>query len=126
MTTENGRIHPDHASPGMKIAEPVLDSSGQILIRVGETLTDRLIRRLVVRGVTEICILPEAPPEPVPQASETGGCSSPELPAADLNAVFARRFHRFEDNEIMRLIRELAEKHLLSSNNPCDAAQSPH
>jgi hypothetical protein len=126
MSTENRRIHPDHASPGMKVAEPVLDPSGQILIAVGEPLTERLIRRLVVRGVTEICILPEAPPKPIPQPSETGSDISPELPAEDLNEVFARRFHRFEGNEIMHLIRELAEKHLLSSNETCDAPQSPH
>ncbi|MDA1274688.1 MAG: hypothetical protein O2960_11650 [Verrucomicrobia bacterium] len=117
------RISLDQAQPGMIIAEPILDSGGQVLILGGEVLSDRLIRRLIVRGAKEIAIQgeePEAPPE-VPKTRKVKRAETEE----EIRELLDLRFQNFENHEIMQTIRALAEKHLvqkLGSSETGDAA----
>ena len=104
------RVSPEEAQPGMIVAEPILDSAGQVLFPKDEVLTDRHIRRLVVRGVTEISVQAEAP-EADPEAKLPA--SSAPMDEEALREQLAQRFRHFENNEIMQTIREVAEKHLM-------------
>jgi molybdopterin biosynthesis enzyme len=47
------------ASPGMRLATPVEDALGRVLINAGEELTDELILVLIRRGFHEIEVRPE-------------------------------------------------------------------
>ena len=96
----------------MIVAEPILDSSGQVLYPKGEVLTDRHIRRLVVRGATEISVQTEAPQA---ETESKSPANSAPMDEDALREQLAQRFKHFENNEIMQTIRDVAEKHLMRS-----------
>lgn len=122
------QIRLDQAQPGMILGESILDSGGQVLIGAGEALTDRLIRRLAVRGTREIGVqveeLAAAPDDP-----ETAG--SPETTRVkkaeteeEIRELLDRRFQHFENHEIMQTIRTLAEKHLIQNLGSSEIADT--
>lgn len=56
MTTRCQAIPITQAVAGSVLAEPVLDSRGQVLLGAYATLTDDLIRSLDSRGVSALCV----------------------------------------------------------------------
>lgn len=117
------RIATDQARPGMVLGEPVLDSGGQVLIPIGEVLTERQIRRLVLRGTTAIGIQAEeqteepAPTDPAPANVRR----NKPMTEQEIREQLDLRFHRFENHEIMGTIRRLAEKHLVQKLGDSEA-----
>ncbi len=129
MSSTIRRVSPEEAQSGMIVAEPVLDSGGQVLIPKDEILTDRNIRRLVLRGIPEISVQTEASGVDS-EASEADSevkstANAAPMDEAALRELLAQRFRHFEDNEIMRTIREVAEKHLMRALEPRET-EEPH
>lgn len=56
MTTRRQTVPITQAEPGCVLAEPVLDSHGQVLVAACTTLTTGLIEALGRRGVTALCV----------------------------------------------------------------------
>lgn len=56
MNADRHLIALTDAAPGDRLAEPVLDDQGQVLVGAGCELTAGLIQSLARRGVTGLCI----------------------------------------------------------------------
>lgn len=47
----------DHASPGMSLADEVLDKQGHVLLPAGTVLTEQLIHSLQNHGIQQVAIM---------------------------------------------------------------------
>lgn len=83
--------------PGMKLAKPVKNESGMILLGENTELSDSLIRRLENMNIESVSIIAEAQNE-----------KSPE----ELLAELAQRFNKTENEPHMGLIKRLFEEHI--------------
>jgi len=53
----------ENVQPGMRVAQPVFDSNGNVLVQQGITLSERYITRLAWRGITSIYVCNEIFPD---------------------------------------------------------------
>jgi len=83
--------------PGMKLAKPVKNESGMILLGENTELSDSLIRRLENMNIENVSIIAEAQNE-----------KSPE----ELLAELGQRFIKTENEPHMGLIKRLFEEHI--------------
>lgn len=83
--------------PGMKLAKPVRNESGMILLGENTELTEALIQRLEKMNIENVSIVAEAQNE-----------KSPEEQLAELSA----RFRKTENEPHMALLKRLFEEHI--------------
>ncbi len=93
------------AKPGMRLAKPVTDAGGALLVKEGMELTSEWLERLKARRVDSICI------------EDTSGPSSPEDREKALAAIdtdIDRMFAEAGGNDVMKLLAEYAKQFLKS------------
>ncbi len=92
----------EHLTPGARLARPVLNADGVLLLKAGETLTPKHIQVLHAWGVRDVDVEDEGA-----QAAEAAP-ASPEL-RRRAEAEIARRFRRADDGHpAMAKIRRVA------------------
>lgn len=93
------------AKPGMRLAKPVTDAGGALLVKEGIELTAEWLERLKVRRVDSICV------------EDAEGGASPEDREKALAAIDAdvdRMFADVANSEVMKLLAEYAKQFLKS------------
>lgn len=93
------------AKPGMRLAKPVTDAGGALLIKEGVELSAEWLERLKARRVDSICI------------EDTSGPASPEdreRTMAAIDADIDRMFAEVGGNDVMKLLAEYAKQFLKS------------
>lgn len=93
---------------GMKLAKPVTDSSGNILLKEGTELTARWIEILRSRKVYEVYIEEEG------NAPQGHSEEEKEDLRNKITQEIDRMFRDFEGNALMKHIAEAAKRYLIS------------
>ncbi len=94
------RITIEEAAPGMCLAKPATNSTGQTILAAGIELDEALIARVQGMGVSGIYV--EGP----------SGNGSEEKTLADLEQELDRRFRKAGGDPRLALIREAVRRHL--------------
>lgn len=92
------QIPVEEAQVGDRVAEPVRDESGRVLLPVGARLSPAVLSRLSGWGVREIA---------VERDGAAGGKST-----ADLIGELDRRFADHQDDALMMRIKAVAHRHI--------------
>jgi hypothetical protein len=93
------KVAPGSLEPGMKVAKPVVNTSGMVLLGENAELTPELIDRIRSMEVDGVWIQ---------------GLSKPSVPVEAALAELDRRFHLVADQPRMDVIRKAARKHIES------------
>lgn len=91
------RLPPTDLEPGMKLAKPVTNESGMVLLKEGTELTDSLIDKLRNMGVDAVYIK---------------GTSRPALPMEEMLSLLDKRFIRAEGDSNMAIIKKVVREHI--------------
>lgn len=101
------------ATPGMVLAEAVLDARGNVLVRRGVTLTEGSLKSLESRGIDRV-VIEEAGEE---AAAPVVGGSTGNLPSAVEQALAEKNkridvmFAGLGENTLMAALAEAAKRH---------------
>lgn len=93
------------AKPGMRLAKPVTDAGGAMLLQEGVELSPEWIHRLKTRRVDSICIEDASAPLSVEDREKAFAAID-----ADIDHMFADVI----GNEVMKLLAEYAKQFLKS------------
>ncbi len=91
------KIPAEQLRPGMKLARPLQNSSGMVLMAEGTELTEARITKIENMGVESVYI---------------DGPSRPAPPKEELLAALDGRFARTESNSHMALIKKAVREHI--------------
>jgi hypothetical protein len=91
------KIPVEQLKPGMKLARPLQNSSGMVLMAEGTELTEARISKIENMGVDSVFI---------------DGPSRPARPKEELLASLDRRFAKVEGNPNMALIKKAVREHI--------------
>lgn len=100
------RIRIEEAAPGMSLAKPATNSTGQTILAAGIELDEALIARIQGLGVSAIY---------VKEDSAEGG--SPEKTLADLEQELDCRFRKAAGDPAREMIREAIRQHLHATHD---------
>ncbi|MBM4123048.1 MAG: hypothetical protein FJ249_10715 [Nitrospira sp.] len=95
------RVSIDEAVPGMSLAKPATNSTGQTLVGAGTELDETLIARLQQMGVAMVY---------VKEPSDEGGAQAERL--ARLEQELDHRFRKAAGDPASEMIREVIRRHL--------------
>lgn len=87
----------DSLSPGMKLAKPVVNKAGMILLGEGTLITGVIIEKLNSMGVNSVYI---------------EGSSKPQKTIEDVMLEIDERFRKTENEPYMYLLKRLLKKHI--------------
>ena len=105
------------ARTGLVLGEPVLDSSGHILAKKGESLSSDLLGILQASGIRDI-LATEMSGAEGQEASTAPAFSQEEHEiACAVRVKLEVRFRRYPDQPIMQTLRNLAEKRLTQARS---------
>lgn len=91
------RIAPDKLQPGMKLAKPVTNSIGLVMLAEDTELTANLIEKIMDLGVPGVYVQ---------------GMTQPDTPKEDMLADLDRRFSNVEAEPYMEVIRQALREHI--------------
>jgi hypothetical protein len=91
------KIPVEQLKPGMKLARPLQNSSGMVLMAEGTELTEARISKIENMGVDSVFI---------------DGPSKPAQPKEDLLDALDRRFAKMGGNPQMSLIKKAVREHI--------------
>ena len=83
--------------PGMKIAKPVLNESGIVLLSEDTELTEAIIQKLKNMDVGSVYVK---------------GRSKPERPKEDVLLELHKRFEKIEHEPYMGMLKKVLKKHI--------------
>lgn len=83
--------------PGMKLAKPIMNDSGMVLLPQGTVLTDSHIRRIENMDLTAVSI--------------EGGNES-RKPKEEVLAEIDARFSQSEDQPLMQMMKRILKEHI--------------
>lgn len=93
------------AKPGMRLAKPVTDAGGALLLQEGVELSSEWLDRLKARRVDSICI---------DEAGAPISAEDRDKALASIDADVDRMFAGVTGNEVMKLLAEYAKQFLKS------------
>jgi hypothetical protein len=91
------KILVEQLKPGMKLARPLLNASGMVLMAEGTELTEARISKIENMGVDSVYV---------------DGLSKPARPKEELLASLDRRFAKVEDKPNMALVKKAVKDHI--------------
>ncbi len=91
------RVPINNLKPGMRLAKPILNDSGIVLIAEGTDLTFSLIQRLMSMGLSSVVI---------------EGKRAQTKPKEIVLKELSERFKKTEDKEYMNLLKEVMIEHI--------------
>ncbi|MCX7913122.1 MAG: hypothetical protein N2511_00910 [Thermodesulfovibrionales bacterium] len=91
------RISINNLKPGMKLAKPILNESGIVLIAEGTELSTASIQRLMTMGLSSVVI--------------EGKRTQPK-PKEVLLRELDMRFRKAENEELMKFLKEITIEHI--------------
>jgi len=91
------KIPLDNIHPGMRLAKPVMNENGMILLNEDTELTDILIERLKGMNLDGVFIK---------------GMSKPSVPKENMLSDIDKRFKMVENEPYMGLLRNILVKHI--------------
>jgi hypothetical protein len=91
------KIPVEQLKPGMKLARPLLNASGMVLMAEGTELTEARISKIENMGVDSVYI---------------DGPSKPARPKEELLVSLDRRFAKVEGKPNMALIKKAVKEHI--------------
>ena len=91
------KIPVDNLKPGMKLARPLLNSSGMVLMAEGTELTEARISKIENMGVDSVFI---------------DGPSRPLQPKEDLLGALEKRFAKTGTSPQMAMIKKAVREHI--------------
>jgi hypothetical protein len=101
----NRTISLSEAKAGMKVVKPVLDLTGNMLLREGTELTDAWIERLKARRVSQIVVEESDSRTPLSEEDK-------QRLRAEVDAGVDHMFEKVKEHPIMQQIQESARQHL--------------
>jgi hypothetical protein len=93
------KIATDKLEPGMKLAKPVINQNGMVILGEGTELTEKLIQHLQNMNVDGIFV---------------EGPSVQEVPLDEALASLEKRFETVHDKPYMELIKKVVRKQIES------------
>jgi hypothetical protein len=109
------RVSIDETAPGMSLAKPATNSTGQTLVGAGTELDEPLIARLRQMGVAAVY---------VKEPSEGGGMQAESL--ARLEQELDHRFRKAAGDPAGQMIREVIRRHLHAAHGGQPAVEESH
>lgn len=91
------KIPTEQLKPGMKLARPLQNSSGMVLMAEGTELTEARISKIENMGVDSVYI---------------DGPSRPARPREELLSALEERFRKVESNPHMAVIKKAVREHI--------------
>jgi hypothetical protein len=92
------KIEPDKLLPGMRLAKPILNRAGIVLLSEGTQLTENWIRRIQDMDLGEVVFIE--------------GKAEMDVPLDEMIAALEKRFQISKGNPSMELIKRAAERHI--------------
>ncbi|NPV04199.1 MAG: hypothetical protein HPY67_05640 [Syntrophaceae bacterium] len=91
------KIPVEQLRPGMKLARPLENASGMVLMAEGTELTEARISKIENMGIDSVTI---------------EGPSRPALPKEELLAALEERFRKVGNNPAMAVIKKAVKEHI--------------
>lgn len=92
------KIETDKLVPGMRLAKPVLNKGGIVLLGEGTELTENWIRRIQDMDLGESVFIE--------------GKAEMKVPLNEMISALEKRFHISKGNPYMELIKRATERHI--------------
>ncbi len=93
------KVKADKLLPGMRLAKPILNRAGIVLLSEGTELTETWIRRIEDMDLGEPVFVE--------------GKAEMEVPLEDMIAALEKRFRNSKGNPRMELIKKSVERHMI-------------
>jgi len=97
----------DELTPGMRVAEPVVNSQNVLLLKAGTGLTVKHIRTLRTWGVADVFI------EGVGKKEVSGGIATRPEAARAVEETLKKKFSKVSDDPVMAEIMRVAGSQIL-------------
>jgi hypothetical protein len=92
------KIEPHKLLPGMRLAKPILNRTGMVLLSEGTELTESWIRRIQDMDLGESVFIE--------------GKAEPKVPLEEMIAALEKRFQTSRGTPHMDMIKRAAERHI--------------
>jgi len=92
------KVEPDKLLPGMRLAKPILNRTGMVLLSEGTELTESWIRRIQDTDLREAVFIE--------------GKAEPKVPLEEMITALEKRFQTSKGNPRMDMIKRAAERHI--------------